>query len=127
MHRRSSDSLSHRCTLMALSWYQWMYNNKLLHSWQHFTRDLLRRFGPSPYQDLQGELAKIQQITAVQEYYNRFEELPNSGIPMSFLQSCFESGLSMEIRREVRALQPQSLLQAYQLAKLMEAKLMIMD
>lgn len=92
-----------------------MHNNKQLQSWQYFTKDLLRRFGPSPYLDLQGELAKIQQITTVQEYYNRFEELSNqiSGVPMSFLQSCFESGLSMEIRREVRALQPQSLLHAY--------------
>jgi len=41
---------------------------------------------------------------------------------VSFLQSCFELGLRQYIRREVRALQPKSLIQAVNLAKLMEDK-----
>lgn len=61
----------------------------------------------------------------MQEFYNRFEELSNmiSGMPGSFLQNCFEFGLRLDIQRKVQALQPQHLLQAFQLAKLMEDRL----
>lgn len=45
------------------------------------------------------------------------------GLAPSFLLSCFVSGLTLEIRREVQALQPISLLQAIALAKLQEDKL----
>ena len=45
------------------------------------------------------------------------------GHPPPFLLSCFISGLNPEVRREVMALQPISLLQATALAKLQEEKL----
>lgn len=109
----------------TLSWYQWMHIIQQLNSWTSFKKSLLQYFGSSLYRDMKGELAKMQQTTTVQEFYNCFEELANqrSGIPPFFLQSCFESGLRSDIRREVRASQPQTLVQAFQLAKLMEDRL----
>lgn len=109
---------------LALSWYQWMHLNQNLTSWIAFKVDLLEHFGPSLYKDLLGELAKLQQTATVQDFYNQFEELSNqeAGVPATFLRSCFESRLRVDIRREVRAIQPTSLLLAFQLDKLMEDK-----
>lgn len=61
----------------------------------------------------------------VNEYLTEFERLANRvvGLPPPFLLSCFISGLNPEVRREVMALQPISLLQATALAKLQEEKL----
>lgn len=58
----------------------------------------------------------------MQIFYNKFEELCNQVIEVStkFLQSFFESKLRVDKRMEVRALQPTSLLQSFQLIKLME-------
>lgn len=59
------------------------------------------------------------------EYLTEFERLANCivGLPPPFLLSCFISGLSLEIRREVQALQPITLTQATTLAKLQEEKI----
>lgn len=109
----------------AFSWYQWMNLNKQLHSWPQFKEQVMQMFGDSLYRDFRGELAKLQQKITVQDFYNEFEELANqiSGISPEFLQSYFESGLRQDIKREVRALQPSSLQQAFQLAKLMEDRI----
>ena len=62
---------------------------------------------------------------SVNDYLTEFERLANRvvGLPPPFLLSCFISGLNPELRREVLALQPISLLQATALAKLQEDKL----
>jgi len=46
------------------------------------------------------------------------------GLPPPFLLSCFISGLTLEIRCEVQALQPLTLVQAASLARLQEEKLL---
>lgn len=58
-------------------------------------------------------------------YLAEFEALANRimGLPTPFLLSCFISGLIPEIRREVLALQPLSLVQAATLARLQEDKI----
>ena len=60
------------------------------------------------------------------QYLSEFEELANRtiGLPPPFLLSCFVSGLTPEIRREVQALQPLTLVQAAVLARLQEEKLL---
>lgn len=45
------------------------------------------------------------------------------GLPPSFLLSCFISGLASDVRREVQALQPLSLIEVAALARLQEEKL----
>lgn len=109
----------------ALNQYQWIYQNRLITTWQGFKIDLLKRFGLSLYRDLSWELVKLQQTSTLQDYYNQFEDMLNqiSGIPTNFLQSFFESDLIANIQREVRALQPLSLLQALQVAKLMKDRI----
>ena len=52
----------------ALQWLQWMEANNQITTWTTFL-DLLRaRFGPSEYEDVQGSLAKLMQVTSVQHY-----------------------------------------------------------
>ena len=59
------------------------------------------------------------------EYLTKFKRLANRiiGLAPPALLNCFISGLHPELRREVQALQPHSLLQAVALAKLQEEKL----
>lgn len=103
-----------------------MHLDKHLTSWTIIKSNILKRFIPSIYRHLPGELAKLHQTSTVQEFYNKFEELSNmiSRILLIFLQSYFKSGLKVDIIRKLRALQPQFLLQAFQLAKLIEDRIM---
>lgn len=84
------------------------------------------RFAPSQYEDPTGALYKLTQRSTVTTYLSEFEDLANRivGLPPSFLLSCFISGLTLEIRREVQAHQPLMLVQAAGLAKLQEEKLL---
>lgn len=109
----------------ALSWYQWMYRNGFITSWNGLLQALETRFAPSYYDDPRGALFKLNQRGSVNDYLTDFERLANRivGLQPQFLLSCFISGLSPEIRREVIALQPISLPQAAALAKLQEDKL----
>ena len=109
----------------ALSWYQWMFTNGLITSWQGFLQALESRFAPTFYDDPKGALFKLVQRGSMNDYLTEVERLANRviGLPPPFLLSCFISGLNPELRREVLALQPISLLQATALAKLQEEKL----
>lgn len=72
------------------------------------------------YDNPKGALFKLTQRGTVNEYLTEIERLANRvvGLPPPFLLSCFISGLNPDIRHEVLALQPISLLQATALAKL---------
>ncbi|MCI22893.1 hypothetical protein A2U01_0044071, partial [Trifolium medium] len=109
----------------ALSWYQWMHRNGFITSWFDLLQALETRFAPSYYDDPSSSLFKLTQRSSVNQYLNEFERLANRivGLPQPFLLSCFISGLSPEIRREVQALRPLSLSQATALAKLQEDKI----
>ena len=109
----------------ALSWFQWLHRNNMIPSWQEFLQALEVRFAPSYYEDPRGSLFKLTQKGSVQDYLNEFERLANRivGLPVNFLLSNFIFGLTPDIRREVQALQPQTLMQGTALAKLQEDKL----
>jgi len=109
----------------ALSWYQWMSRNQLINSWHDFLLTLETRFAPSYYDDPRGALFKLTQTGTVNHYLHEFECIANRvvGLPHPFLLSCFVSGLSPEIRREVQAFQPLSLPHATALAKIQEDKI----
>lgn len=102
----------------------WMFRNGFITSWQALLQALETRFAPTYYEDPKGALFKLTQRGSVNDYLLEFERLANRivGLPSSSLLSCFISGLSPEIRREVLALQPISLPQAIALAKLQEDK-----
>ena len=92
----------------ALSWFQWMTSNGQFTSWPAFLQALQFQFAPSQYEDPTRALFKLTQKGTVNSYLFEFEDLANRivGMPSPFLLSCFVSGLSSEIRREVQALQP---------------------
>ncbi|KAL5165121.1 hypothetical protein HKD37_18G050308 [Glycine soja] len=79
-------------------------------------------FAPSQYKDPTRALFKLTQRNKVNAYLSEFEDLANRiiGLPLPFLLSCFISGLTPEICREVQALQPLTLVQAAGLARLQE-------
>lgn len=72
-----------------------------------------------------GSLCKLAQQRSISAYLNQFEMLANRiiGLSAPFLLSCFVSGLAPEIRREVQALHPLTLVQVAGLARLQEEKL----
>ena len=111
----------------ALAWFQWMTSNGQFTSWPVFLQALQSRFAPSPYEDPTGALFKLTQKGTVSAYLSEFEDLANRvvGLPSHFLLSCFVSGLSSEIRREVQAHQPLTMAQAAGLARLQEEKLFV--
>lgn len=94
-------------------------------SWSSFLQALELRLAPSLYDDPRDALFKLSQLGTVSAYLVEFESLANRivGLPTPFLLSCFISGLLPEIRHEVLALQPLSLVQAVALAYLQEDKL----
>lgn len=102
-----------------------MSRNGQVTSWEALLHALEARFAPSQYDDPKGALFKLTQKGSVNEYLTEFETLANRivGLPLSFLLSCFISGLALDVRREVQALQPLSFIQVAALARLQEEKL----
>ena len=109
----------------ALSWFQWMFQNGFITLWPALLQATESRFAPSIYDDPRGALFKLTQRGTVTEYLTEFEKLANriTSLSPSVLLSCFISGLSQEIRREVQAFQPASLPKATALARLQEDKI----
>jgi len=88
-------------------------------SWIGFSRALELKFGPSPYECPRSTLFKL-----MQSYYREFTALANrvQGITADALLDCFLSGFKIDIRRDVIAQNPTSLLHVVSLAKLFEEK-----
>ncbi|GJW25283.1 ty3-gypsy retrotransposon protein [Tanacetum coccineum] len=103
--------------------YKYLYN-RLLTTWESFTRDLETRFGPSSYDNHQAALFKLRQTTTVSAYQTEFERLSNCviGLPPEALLNCFISGLRLDIQQELAILRPYTITQAIGLAKLIEDK-----
>lgn len=102
-----------------------MYRNGFITSWPALLQAIETRFAPSFYDDPRGALFKLVQRGTVADYLTEFERLANRivGLSPPLLLSCFISGLTPEIRREVQAFQPISVPQATALARLQEDKL----
>lgn len=109
---------------VASSWYQWMETNHLVRSWLDFEMQIQIRFGPSPYEDPNTQLAKLKQTGTVAEYEVKFQSLTNKipGLPESFLKGCYIGGLRHDIQCDVISSQPYSLQHAIGLSKLYEGK-----
>ncbi|KAM5586386.1 hypothetical protein ABKV19_005352, partial [Rosa sericea] len=74
--------------------------------------------------DYQAALAKLQQVGNVADYKAQFTKLScrAPGFSPGALVACFIGGLKEDIRVDVRALNPKTLLEAYELAKIYEEK-----
>lgn len=108
----------------AIGWYQWMFNNHLLSTWDAFTSALEVRFGPPAYDNHQQALFKLKQTSSVADYQRDFERLCNrvTGLSSIAIVDCFVSGLKFHIQNELAIHQPTSVSQAIGLAKLIESK-----
>lgn len=106
--------------LPALAWFQWMACNHQFPTWFGFLQAIEARFAQSPYEDPIGLLFKLTQKGSVREYLAQFEALANhiTRLSPSSLLSCFISSLELDVRHEVQALQPLTLVHAAGLARL---------
>jgi len=96
-------------------------------SWADYKGAILSRFGAKPYDDPLPELMKLRQVGIVEQYQESFDSLLSRvelAVPQAI--SCFLSGLTDEIQHAVRMFRPQTLHDAYCLAKLQEATLQSM-
>ncbi|KAD4584729.1 hypothetical protein E3N88_22330 [Mikania micrantha] len=109
----------------ALSWYKYLHNNRMLTTWDAFTRLLETLFGPSSYDNHQATLFKLRQSSTVTTYITEFERISNCvvGLPPDALLNCFLSGLCKDIQQELAILKPTNLVLAVGLAKLVEDRL----
>jgi len=108
----------------VIPWFQMLTKNNPFHSWVGFTRALEMEFGPSPYECPRSTLFKLAQTGSVQDYYKEFTALANRvyGVMPDALLDCFISGLKPDIRRDVIAQAPTSMIRTISLAKLYEEK-----
>ena len=88
--------------------------------WESFVTALHVRFGTSAYDDPIEVLTRMRQTSTVALYKAEFEDVSNrvKGLSLLHKLSCFLSGLRDEIRLSVRMLNPQSLNEAFGLAKI---------
>ncbi|RRT63513.1 hypothetical protein B296_00012215 [Ensete ventricosum] len=61
----------------AIQLYDWFEYTHRVPTWRQFKSGLLLRFGPSEYENIDGQFAKIRQTSTVQEYHTRFQRLSN--------------------------------------------------
>ncbi|WVZ25959.1 hypothetical protein V8G54_004503 [Vigna mungo] len=108
----------------VVPWFQMIQRSAPFHSWHEFTEALTLDFGPTAYECPRASLFKLNQTGSIGEYYKAFIGLANrvSGINNEALLDCFLSDLQTEIRRDVMALSPTSLVKVVALAKLFEEK-----
>ncbi|GKC47099.1 hypothetical protein Tco_1064821, partial [Tanacetum coccineum] len=90
-----------------------------------FEESVKNRFGPSKYENPQGALSKLLQLGTVEKYQREFEKLMNrvTHIPKTLLISFYVSGLKLHIQRELLVSRPVSLGDAFELARITEARL----
>ncbi|RYR39552.1 hypothetical protein Ahy_A09g045108 isoform B [Arachis hypogaea] len=92
--------------------------------WLAISTALQIQFGPSYFENPREELLKLKQSTTVNAYFESFNDLAARayGLDDALLLDCFVGGLHPELKREVKARSPISLLQAVSLVKLFEEK-----
>lgn len=84
------------------------------------------RFGPSAYEDPEGEFTKLRQNGTVEAYQTHFEMLSNKipGLSEEFRISTFLSGLRDDLRVIVTMFKPSTLSAAFGLARLQEEEVL---
>ncbi|CAH9060569.1 unnamed protein product [Cuscuta epithymum] len=108
----------------ASKWYRWTKRNNMLFGWHDFLEKLQQRFSTTHFVDHQAELAKLTQKGTVIDYQAEFERHMNkvTGIQESLLISFFIGGLRPNLKRELLISAPQTLLEAFKLAKAFETR-----
>jgi len=102
----------------VVPWFQMLHRIAAINSWSDLTRAMESQFGPSPYDCPMADLFKLTQTGSISEYYLQFMALANRSIGLTdeALLNCFVGGLKTEIKRDVVAMVPPTLLRAVALA-----------
>lgn len=109
----------------ALLWHRSsVKNGESWPEWERYKRAVIARFGVGAFDDPLADLMKLRQRGTVEQYQENFDALLNRvDLPVNHAVGCFLSGLNDEIQTAVRMFKPQTLHDAYCLAKLQEATL----
>jgi len=108
----------------AQLWYQLFKESEDEPTWELMKNSLHVRYGPTQFDDFYGDLTKLKQTGTVREYQAQYEGLMSRAGRLSANQQIggFVSGLKENIRAEVRASRPSTLIEAVGLARLFEAR-----
>ncbi|XP_019451764.1 PREDICTED: uncharacterized protein LOC109353858 [Lupinus angustifolius] len=108
----------------VVPWFQMLHRISTITTWLDLTRALESQFGHSPYDCPMAELFKLSQTCSLSYYYLKFMALANRSIGLNdeALLDCFVGGLDKEIRRDVIAMAPPTLLRVVALARLYEER-----
>ncbi|XP_072064358.1 uncharacterized protein [Arachis hypogaea] len=108
----------------AISWFQMSQRSARFRLWNQLKRAIELEFGPSLYESPRELLFKLKQLGTVSNYYSKFVALANRTQIDSpnALKDYFISGLKSDIRQEVKAQCPPSLMRPVTLARLYEDK-----
>lgn len=90
-------------------------------SWEIYARGLRERFGLNSFIDPMAELVTLKQIGTVDQYHDGFLSLLNQlNLPEMYALNIFLSNLKLEIGQYLRLFKPQSLVEAFNLARQVE-------
>ncbi|KAF3771494.1 hypothetical protein EJ110_NYTH60407 [Nymphaea thermarum] len=94
--------------------------------WERFSKALIARFGVSSYTNYHVELINMKQITTVEEFQGRFEDMSCmvGDWPEPALIGAFMSGLKEDVRIEMLSEEHVDLDACYARARVMEEKLL---
>ena len=84
-----------------MEWFQeYEASNKEI-NWGQFSIDVVSRFSPSAYDNLIGQISKLQQVAMIRAYQQQLKVLMTrtSRLPKEFLVKCFISGLKKAIKK----------------------------
>ncbi|XP_074265326.1 uncharacterized protein LOC141587757 [Silene latifolia] len=108
----------------ALLWHQSLMKTNLQGLWPVwgvYKAAILARFGSQPYDDPISELMNLKHSGTVEAYQEKFDALLiRTDLSEKQAISCFLSGLQPDIQSTVRMFKPQTLIDAYTLARLQE-------
>ncbi|RVW97594.1 Transposon Ty3-G Gag-Pol polyprotein [Vitis vinifera] len=108
----------------AIQWHQGYIKtrgNEAYLDWSEYVIALNARFGQHVFDDPIANLRNLRQTGSLQSYMDEFDELyPRADIKESHALSFFLSGLIDELQMPVRMFKPQTLADAYSLARLQE-------
>jgi len=106
----------------ALQYSKYLQHAGELNDWVLFIQALKKRFGPTEYEDPEGELSKLCQTSTVAAYQSQFENLAQriDGLPDRFLTRNFIHGLKDDVKINVKSFCRTSLKDAIGLTLLQE-------
>ncbi|KAJ9553883.1 hypothetical protein OSB04_017928 [Centaurea solstitialis] len=108
----------------ASEWFRRMTRNNLITTWDEFIASVRNHFGPSKYEDPHEALSKLLQTDTVAHYQGEYEKLMNRvrDISETLLISFYISGLKPAIQRELLISRPQTLGDAFAIARITKAR-----